>query len=206
MESVHRLIVVCALLAVSCSGSAFDMPTSEQGSGSTRGSSPTTTHARRLTSTTRPFEDASSTLATGSDVATSGALPACDEDAAERTVDDFISAIAGGELTGDEIVSMFIALPGAFKWFGTPQRPYPGSGSDRESLAGYLQEVIDSGDAWSLISFTHTGFGSVQGVGNFVIDVRGRFGSDGARVLSTKGAVDCDTGKIAVWLTQEPPR
>lgn len=129
---------------------------------------------------------------------------ACEEDTVRSTVEGFIAALNSGEVKGADLVEWYITPIGAFGWFGTPDRPFPGPGSDFTTLAAYFTSFTEAGHEWRLLSFDYNGWDAVTGA-HFEVEIEGTFGGDVTGIQSAKGAIDCDSGKIAVWLIAVSP-
>lgn len=147
---------------------------------------------------TQPTDSASKTQA--NDLVPAG----CKEDSVRSTVEDFIATLSGGKVEGSDLVDRYIAPSGAFGWFGTPDRPFPGPGSDYATLAAYFTRFTEAGYEWRLLNFDYNGWDAVTGA-HFEVEIEGTFGGDVTVIQSAKGGIDCDSGKIAVWLILTSP-
>jgi hypothetical protein len=121
----------------------------------------------------------------------------CSADAAQVRVEAFLQAFNRGD---DTIVGDYIAKGDEFRWFATPERPYPGPGSERGGLESYLASKHQEGARWSLGRFEWTGV--QNGLSNFATRIDDTQYGDGGEAVSGKGALTCDSGHIAVWLIE----
>lgn len=118
----------------------------------------------------------------------------CQGDTVQRTVEDFLQAYNAG---APDIVDRFIAPTVRFKWYGDPVRGFPES-MDRGSLGAYLHQRHTLGEQLTL--------GRIRFNGRrkwWLREFRVHPGEIGwveeLRQVDGKGAVDCISGKIAVW-------
>jgi hypothetical protein len=112
----------------------------------------------------------------------------------QRTIEDFLQAYNAG---APDIVDRFIASTVMFKWYGDPVRRFPES-MDRGSLGAYLRQRHTLGEQLKLGRFRFNGVGN-GGYGNFECTLERSGSVEEPRQVDGKGAVDCISGKIAVW-------
>jgi hypothetical protein len=157
------------------------------------------------TSTGHP--SASPTIRTSTPVAQPTTSPnaACSPPAVRTFVASFLEAYDAGS---PDIVDRFIASGGQFQWFAQPDRPFPSTSGDarnRATLASYLAKRHRLGDHYTLSTLKVGDQIDSSGNRGFSIQMVLRRPGRPPRQYGGKGALTCDSGRLAVWLIYAGP-
>ena len=131
--------------------------------------------------------------------------PACNRytpDSTRQIVAAFLAAYNAG---APSITDEFIAPVGEFQWYGAPGREFPDDpvSIDRSTLPSYFVAQHAKGDRLELKSFSYSGVtysGIRTGAENFGYTLIHSIANGPAHDAPGKGAISCESGKIAVWL------
>jgi hypothetical protein len=117
-----------------------------------------------------------------------------------------ITAFLGAYNSGaPEITDQFIAPVPEFQWYGVPGRQFPddAASTDRGSLPAYFAAQHTRGDRLELKDFSYNSVSYDQALNgaavNFGYTLIHTFGGGSPHAAPGKGALACDSGKIAVW-------
>ena len=98
------------------------------------------------------------------------------------------------------LADRFFAPEDRFQWFYDAVTRHGEEAQDRSSLDSYLAQQHTSGDSLQLMNFSFNGYRSEDNTGHFEMVL-----SRSELVLEGKGAIDCDSGKIMVWVVGAAP-
>ena len=135
-------------------------------------------------------------VSSSEDAASTGA---CSRNGARELVERFLSAYSGGS-NNVSLADRFFAPEDRFQWFYDAVTRHGEEAQDRSSLDSYLAQQHTSGDSLQLMNFSFNGYRSEDNTGHFEMVL-----SRSELVLEGKGAIDCDSGKIMVWVVGAAP-
>jgi hypothetical protein len=119
----------------------------------------------------------------------------CDENLVESTLDSLFSDMNRGS---NSIVDTYVAGPGIFEWFATPDRPYPGAGSQRLGIDDHLAELYSRGDQFTLLDVDFTGLRTRAA--HFGFEMEHQAASGEASIGFGKGSLDCDSRMLRAFI------
>jgi hypothetical protein len=128
----------------------------------------------------------------------------CSRKAVVGTITGFVEAYNRGQ---SDVVEQFFAPAPRFQWYSDPNRRFPENPDTRrrETLSGYLASRRTAGETLSLVRVDYSESNVVvNGASGFLIanvglNVMPVGSSPDTSRQNGKGAIDCDSGKIAVW-------
>ncbi len=132
--------------------------------------------------------------------------PACNRytpDSTRQIVAAFLVAYNAG---APDITDEFIAPVGEFQWYGAPGREFPDdpASTERSTLPNYFAAQHAKGDRLELKSFSYSGVTYSAdihaGAENFGYTLTHSVANGPTHDAPGKGAISCQSGKIAVWL------